>query len=102
MMRLIYLPMRESLNRPSASETDTERAGERHANVENRIRDLHRLVPHVPGYIEETMRVLQLNRARSRGHPGRTFVARDLKTLREIQRSRMQQTTSGDYDSIPS
>ena len=59
-------------------------------NNDERYRRLFGLVPHVPGYVEEAMRVLDLNRKRESGHSGRIFVARDLKCRRDILRSRMQ------------
>ena len=61
------------------------------AAVDERYRELYGIVPHIPGYVGESMRVLELNRKRERGHPGRIFVARDLKCRREILRYRTQQ-----------
>ena len=61
---------------------------------DRRIRELYKIIPYKVGYPDEAMRVLRLNRQRERNHPGRIFVARELQIRRDIQRERMQRSTS--------
>jgi hypothetical protein len=46
--------------------------------------------------VNEQMGVLELNRNRPGGHPGQAFVARDIKLLRDIQRSRTERSIRAD------
>ena len=69
----------------------TEPGAESRTRRERRDRtmdELFKLVPQTFGYADECMRVLNLNRQRPRNHPGRIFMARHIKTLRDIHRSR--------------
>ena len=77
-------------------ETDEQHDMLRHQRKEEAIRKLFEIGPQMPGYAAECMRVLALNRKRPRGHAGRIFLARDLKTRREIQRSRMKKSVGSD------
>ena len=58
------------------------------------IRKLFELGPHVSGFPDEAMRVLKLNRQRPRGHAGRIFMGRDIRTRREMQRSKIERSSS--------
>ena len=72
----------------SNAPTGIDAAPQRRARRDRAIRELFEIGPQLFGYADECLRVLNLNRQRSRGHEGRGALARDIKLRRGIARSR--------------
>ena len=66
----------------------------RHRLRDRVIRKLFAIGSRTSLYVNESMRVLEMNRQCPRGHAGRMFLARDIKSRREIQRAQMERCTS--------